>query len=228
LREFLAFFQPILRSLAHAFRMAPRRLNLSVVVLASAALLVAGCGAGSANPGVARLSSDASGGSGDTSGGIETGGGAAGAGSGSPEAAALAFAGCMRANGVPRFPDPKAGGGFLFHTGAGVDPSSPAFGAAQRKCKQFLPPGPGSGSPPSAKTLAHFLTVARCMRSHGVPEFPDPRTTAPSNPRAALGGGGGVISDIEGVIFVFQGTIDQQSPTFTRAAAACAFPLHNH
>ncbi len=99
----------------------------------------------------------------------------------------------------------KAGGGFLFHTGAGVDPSSPAFKAAQAKCKKFLPPGPGSGSPPSAKTLAHYLTVARCMRQHGVPEFPDPRTTAPSNPRAALGSGGGVISDIEGVIFVFPG-----------------------
>ncbi len=121
----------------------------------------------------------------------------------------------------------RSGGGFLFHTGGG-DPSSPAFKAAQTKCKKFLPPGPGSGSPPSAKTLAHYLTVARCMRQHGVPEFPDPRTTAPSDPRAALGGGGGVISDIEGVIFVFPSTIDQQSPTFTRAAAACAFPLHNH
>ncbi len=67
------------------------------------------------------------------------------------------------------------------------------------------------------------------MRRHGVPEFPDPRTTAPSDPRAALGdGGGGIISDIEGVIFVFAGRIDQQSPAFTRAAAACAFPLHNH
>jgi hypothetical protein len=205
--------------------MAPRRVNLSAVVLASAALLAAGCGGGSVNPGVARLSSGTS--SAGTS-NAATGSGATGPGSGSPEAAALAFAGCMRANGVPHFPDPQAGGGFLFHTGAGADPSSPAFKAAQAKCKKFLPPGPGSGSPPSAKTLAHYLTVARCMRQHGVPEFPDPRTTAPSNPRAALGSGGGVISDIEGVIFVFQGTIDQQSPAFTRAAAACAFPLHNH
>jgi hypothetical protein len=200
--------------------MAPRRINLSAVVLASAALLAAGCGGGSANPGVARLSSGTS--------NASTSNATTGAGSGSPEAAALAFAGCMRANGVPHFPDPQAGGGFLFHTGAGADPSSPAFKAAQAKCKKFLPPGPGSGQQPSAKTLAHYLTVARCMRLHGVPAFPDPRTTAPSNPRAALGSGGGVISDIEGVIFVFPGTIDQQSPAFTRAAAACAFPLHNH
>jgi hypothetical protein len=231
--------------------MALRRINLSVVALASAALLLAGCGAGSANPGVAHLSPGTSGSStsdsstsdsstsdsstprggtpgGGTPGGTETGADAAGPASGSPEAAALAFAGCMRANGVPQFPDPKAGGDFLFHTSAGINPSSPAFKAAQTKCKKFLPPGPGSGSPPSATTLAHFLTVARCMRSHGVPEFPDPRTMVPSNPRAALGGGAGVISDIEGVIFVFVGRIDQQSPAFTRAAAVCAFPLHDH
>ncbi len=195
--------------------MASRRTNLSAVVLACAAPLVVGCGGGSANPSVARLSSGAS-------------SATTGSSSGSPEAAALAFSGCMRANGVPHFPDPQAGGGFLFRTGAGVDPSSPAFKAAQAKCKKFMPPGPGSGPPPSAKTLAHYLTVARCMRSHGVPAFPDPRTTAPANPRAALGSGVGVISDIEGVVFVFQGTIDQQSTAFTRAAAACAFPLHNH
>jgi hypothetical protein len=197
--------------------MGPRRTKLSTLVLASAALLVAGCGAGASNLGVAHLKTDAS-----------SGVGAAGPSSGSPEAAALAFAGCMRTNGVPDFPDPNAGGGFRFHTGAGVDPSSRAFKEAQAKCKKFLPPGPGSGPPPSAKTLAHFLTVARCMRVHGVPEFPDPRTTAPSNPLAALGGRGGVISNIEGVIFVFPGRIGEQSPAFTRAAAACAFPLHNH
>jgi hypothetical protein len=205
--------------------MAPRTINLSALATASAALLLAGCGGGSSNPTVAHLSPHTS--SAETSNG-PTGSDTAGTGAASPEAAALAFAGCMRANGVPHFPDPTAGGGFLFPTGTGVDPSSPAFKEAQSKCKQFLPPGPGSSPPPSAKTLAHYLAIARCMRRRGVPEFPDPRTTTPSNPRAALGGGGGVISDIEGVIFIFPGRIDQQSPAFTRAAAACAFPLHNH
>jgi hypothetical protein len=204
--------------------MSPTRVNPGVVVLASAALLLAGCGGGSSGPGVARLSSSASG-----TGTAGAAPGAASPGSAAPEATALAFAGCMRSNGVPNFPDPKAGGGFLFHTSTGVDPSSPAFEAAQAKCKKFMPDlgGPGSGPPPSAQTLAHWLKIAQCMRRHGVSEFPDPRATVPPNPRAALGGSG-VISDIEGVIFVFPGTIGQQSPTFTRAAAACAFPLHNH
>lgn len=194
-------------------------MNLSVAVLAAVAVLLVGCGSSSSSPGVAQLSSNTS--------SAATGDGAASPGSGSPETAALALAECMRANGVPNFPDPKAGGGFLFHTGTGVDPSSPAFKAAQAKCKRFLPEGPGSGSPPSAQTLAHYLTIAKCMRRHSISDFPDPRTTAPSNPRAALGGSG-VISDIEGVILIFPSTIDEQSPVFTRAAAACAFPLHNH
>jgi hypothetical protein len=207
------------------FGMAPRRIDLRAVVFASAALLIAGCGGGSAKQGRRALSSGSS--KAATS-NAASGAGATGPSVESPEAAALAFADCMRANGVPDFPDPKAGGGFLFHTGAGADPSSPAFKAAQAKCKKFVPPGPGSGSPPSAKTLAHYLTVAQCMRRHGVPEFPDPRTTVPSDPRATPGSGGGVISDIEGVVFIFPGRIDQQSPAFTRAAAECAFPLHNH
>jgi hypothetical protein len=195
--------------------------NLSVTMLVSTSLLFAGCGGGSpSNGGIAHLDSN-------TESNTATGEGATNSGSGSPEAAALAFANCMRSHGVPHFPDPKAGGGFLFRTSAGVDPSSPAFNAAQAKCKQFLPAGPGSGPPPSAQTVTHYLKVAQCMRRHGISEFPDPRTTVPPNPRAALGGSG-VISDIEGVILVFPGTIDQQSPLFTRAAAACAFPLHNH
>ncbi|MGH2833578.1 MAG: hypothetical protein ACRDK2_12465 [Solirubrobacteraceae bacterium] len=199
---------------AHDYRTRP-----AVLAVATVAVLLAGCGGGSSNAGVAHLGTN-------TASSSKTGGGAPGA--GSPEAEALAFAKCMRSNGLPSFPDPKPGGGFEFHTGGGANPSSPAFGAAQSKCKQFLPAGPGSGPPPSAKTLAHYLKVAQCMRRNGVPNFPDPRTTAPSNPAAALRGGAGVISDIEGVILVFPGSIDEQSSSFTRAAAACAFPLHNH
>lgn len=37
-----------------------------------------------------------------------------------------------------------------------------------------------------------------------------------------------VVSDIDGVIFVFPSTIDPQSPAFLRTAVACKFSLHNH
>ena len=143
---------------------------------------------------------------------------------------ALAFAKCMRANGVPDFPDPKAGGGFVFQKTATLDPSSPVFMAAQARCQKLNPVSglsPGTQTHPTSQTLARMVKVAECMRRHGIYNFPDPRTSIPSNIRAAVGGAG-VISDIEGVVFVFPGTIDEQSPLFTRSAAACNFPLHNH
>jgi hypothetical protein len=135
----------------------------------------------------------------------------------------------MRASGVPNFPDPNSGGGFLFKTGSGIDMSSRVFKAAQAKCKKLQPgggpPGPGSTTNPSPHALAQMEKVAQCMRRHGIFDFPEPRTSVPSNP---FGGGAGVISDIDGVILIFPSTIDEQSPLFTRSAAACAFPLHNH
>jgi hypothetical protein len=194
------------------------RLTVLAAGLAGIALAVAGCGS-SSSPGVANISSA----KGASSASSESRGSSP-EGPASLEQAAVAYAKCMRANGVPEFPDPGAGGGFLFRARAGLT-SSPLFRAAQAKCHELLPPGPGSGPPPSAQTLARFLKIAQCMREHGVHDFPDPRTSLPSNqlpPRA------GVISDIEGVILVFASTIDQQSPVFTQAAAACAFPLHNH
>ena len=128
----------------------------------------------------------------------------------------------MRSHGVPNFPDPSGGG---FQGSAGLDRSSPTFTAAQTRCQKLLGGGPGSGPPPSAQALAQMVKDSQCMRQHGIYDFPDPRTSVPSD---AFRGGAGVISDIDGVILVFPGTIDRQSPAFTKAAGACKFPLHNH
>jgi hypothetical protein len=221
-----------------------RARQLAAAALLSA-VLVAGCGGGSGSPTVANVGSpttSTSSRSDDTttpatsriattsqSSTATSNGGA----SSSPptqaslEADELAFARCMRANGVPNFPDPSAEGGFKFAVPVG-GPSSPVFRAAQSKCNKLLPggglAGPGSGPAPSAQALAHWVRVAQCMRRHGVFNFPDPRTTVPSHPPS----GGGVISDRDGVILVFPHTIDEQSALFTRAAAACGFQLTNH
>jgi hypothetical protein len=52
------------------------------------------------------------------------------------QARALAFAACMRKNGVPNFPDPQfmSGGRIAEKITSGVDPNSPTFQAAQQKC----------------------------------------------------------------------------------------------
>jgi hypothetical protein len=206
----------------HHKRLAPPRARLLTAAAVLSGVLVAGCGGSSPSPTVARLGATTASGSTATAG---SGAASSGPSSSTLGSDALAYAKCMRVSGVPSFPDPNAGGGFLFHANAGMNTSSPAFKAAQANCRHFMPPGPGSGPAPSPQTLARFLNIARCMRQHGVSDFPDPRTSVPPNP---FGSGIAVMSDIEGVILLFPSTIDQQSPVFTRAAAACAFPLHNH
>jgi len=140
---------------------------------------------------------------------------------------ALAYARCMRSHGVPAFPDPASGGGFFFKTGSGVDPSLPGFKSAQASCKGLIPgggpPAAGTSTRPDSGALAHFDAVAKCMRRHGISDFPDPTTTVPAAPA-----GGGVISIINGVVLTFPHTIDTRSPAFVKSAGACGFPLHNH
>ncbi|GAA4598701.1 hypothetical protein BJY16_002809 [Actinoplanes octamycinicus] len=46
---------------------------------------------------------------------------------------------CMRENGVPNFPDPSAEGGIGLDSRMGIDPESPTFKAAEKKCEQYGP-----------------------------------------------------------------------------------------
>jgi hypothetical protein len=71
------------------------------------------------------------------------------------QAAQLKYAKCMRADGVPDFPDPAGGGGGATNLGA-LDPTSPAFQNADKVCYQKTgvegipgigPPQPGSVVP---------------------------------------------------------------------------------
>jgi hypothetical protein len=68
----------------------------------------------------------------------------------------LKFAQCMRAHGVPKFPDPKAGG--ELGEKAGVDPDTPQFQAAQEACHELFPGGPMIASPPTATTPHREVT----------------------------------------------------------------------
>jgi hypothetical protein len=75
----------------------------------------------------------------------------------------------VRAHGVPHFPDPDATGDFNF----GVDVSAATFTAAVNACKALQPPGTLSAHR-SPKQQSAALRFAQCVRSHGVPDFPDP------------------------------------------------------
>ncbi len=120
----------------------------------------------------------------------------------------------MRAHGVPGFPDPTAGGPVVVPNG--MNPNVPAFRSAQGACAKLLPGG-GPGSAPSESARLAMLKVARCLRAHGVPDFPDPTVSPPSlgAKRAALALGRG------GFFLVVS---DPDAPAFRHAAVICHFP----
>jgi hypothetical protein len=168
------------RGLGGAGGMLGRAGHMAVVVVALAGLafVAAACTGGSAGPGVAQLGS-------------------------SPDANAsphglAAFAACMRTHGVPNFPDSGR-----IDVGGGIDPGSSQFRAAQEACRGLLPQG--GGGVVSAKDQAAFLAFSACMRSHGVPNFPDPDFS-----------GGGVTIDAGA-----GGGPDPSSPQFQAAQKAC-------
>jgi hypothetical protein len=61
--------------------------------------------------------------------------------------AMLKYAQCMRAHGVPKFPDPKPGGALAIGKKVGVDPNSPEFKAAQQTCQKLVPGSPIAQQP---------------------------------------------------------------------------------
>ncbi|SEF32295.1 hypothetical protein SAMN05421837_106163 [Amycolatopsis pretoriensis] len=162
--------------------------TLMMTVLATLVVLTAGCGG-----------ADAGG-----QGAANAGGSPAATAAGSGDGNALAYAKCMRENGVPNFPDPAEGGGTILDQNGGVDPQSDGFKAANEKCKQHLPNAgkPGKGEDPWA--AEDKLAYAKCMRENGVPKFPDPGADGTFPPMVKGGG------------------VDPESAEFQKAEQTCA------
>lgn len=167
----------------HKGRTRPR----TALAFASCAVVLAGCGGSGSNP-------------------------SASTGRYGPANSPASLSRCMRANRVSGFPDPIAvpGGGEGLplmvtsddsliaegHTFAG-----PAVRSAERVCAAYLPPAGGPPPKVRAQQLRQELAFARCMRAHGVPNFPDPSSS---------GGQDGLAAGI-----------DPQSPAFQSAARVC-------
>jgi hypothetical protein len=87
----------------------------------------------------------------------------------------LPYAQCMRTNGLPGFPDPSSSGKPHFPTAQQLGVSSSRFQAAENACQRLQP---GGGSGPSQTQVQQYrnsmLIYARCMRAHGISNFPDP------------------------------------------------------
>jgi hypothetical protein len=97
-----------------------------------------------------------------------------------------------------------------------INARSPAFQSAQRACRQFLP---NKGVPPATDPpeRAAALAFARCMRAHGISQFPDPALTPPTRP--------GAVFVLRGMVFAFTTPPDPNSPAFRQAADACGVRL---
>jgi hypothetical protein len=100
----------------------------------------------------------------------------ASAGAGTPSAGTAdgrEFARCVRAEGV-EMPDPGPDGMIgLPAVPAGDEAAAQKMDAAMEKCREFLPDG-GEPPKPSPEDLAKALEYAKCVREHGLPDFPDP------------------------------------------------------
>jgi hypothetical protein len=175
-------------------QLAKAGLAFAVAPLAALAVIAAGCG-GSSGAGGAQADSTQT---------MTTSTELSGS---SKRQALVAFSACMRRNGVPDFPDPESSGGGMKLSSEGTDANTPQFKNAQQACKRLLPNGGNSTPQERADHLREALGYADCMRTHGVPEFPDPK----------LSGDGGVEWGELGPRF---GT-DPNSPRFKAAQDAC-------
>lgn len=179
-------------------RLRRKRLSASLVavaVVAGIALALAGCGSGSSNNGVANTGSTST-----------TSTAASADPTSAPSAASQVrlerFSQCMRSHGVTNFPDPSNGRLQLrAGPGTGLDPNSQQFRSAMQACRSLAPQMNASPAQ-RAQMQAQALRFSQCMRSHGVPNFPDPNFS-----------GGGMKVNLNG--------IDPNSPQFKSAQQAC-------
>ena len=135
--------------------LATARIAAAIIAAAGLALLAAACGGSPSSTG---------------SGGSSNAGGSA------SSQSAVAYSHCMRSRGVPNFPDPSGSGGIPKETAQQLGVSSSQLQAAQNACQHLLPNTGNIDDNPAAlhQWWSQMLHFARCMHSHGVPNWPDP------------------------------------------------------
>jgi hypothetical protein len=125
----------------------------------------------------------------------------------SPASQAVAYTACIHQHGVPNFPEPQVSEhGNSVSIKVAVPASlghNPKFKSAQAACRKLLPGGgPGSQAPLTPAQQEQYLKAAACIRSHGVPNFPDP----------TFSGGG---------VHIEHQNLNESSPVFKAAVHDC-------
>jgi hypothetical protein len=124
----------------------------SVVAAPALSLLAAGCG-GEGSPRVANIASSTTTARPTTQNG------------------AVAYTSCMRSHGVPAFPDPDSGGAIPKVSLQQLGVGDAQLQAAQQACKSLWPT---ISAAQQQRVSAQALRFSRCMRNHGITDFPDP------------------------------------------------------
>jgi hypothetical protein len=159
-------------------------------------MALAGCGGGASTASVASVSNTTK---------------SSSAGAKAQATGLLAYASCMRSHGVPSFPDPTSGGGSSKEAAvkAFKEVSDSQVQAAQTACQHLQPNG---GEPSRAEVAQHIgdlLAFARCMRTHGITNFPDPTSRGEVTHEMLAGAG-----------------IDLHEPAVVQSADACTSVTH--
>jgi hypothetical protein len=154
--------------------------GVAIMVLAGLVLLTAACEGSRSSTG---------------SGGSPNGGRA------TASASYVAYSACMRSHGVPNYPDPDNSGRLPKPDAHHLGVSDSQLQSAQQGCQHVLP---SNGRAIDSRSISdcmmaedcpqalveHVLTEERsfalCMRSHGVPNWPDPVTDSHGRPVFAI------------------------------------------
>ena len=121
-------------------------------------------------------------------------------GGGSPgnsgSASAVVYSACMRSHGVPEYPDPEPDGSLPKGNAQAFGVSDSRYQAALRACQHLLPGTDTAFAasltqcletgdcPPAVvqRALTEGRNFAQCMRSRGVPNWPDPTVDSVGRP----------------------------------------------
>ena len=127
-------------------------------------------------------------------------GGSPGASGSANSPSAIAYSHCMRSHGVPNFPDPASTGQVPKTSAQLLGVSDTQLQAAQAACQHLYPGNGGSGGVLTKDSLGQceetgncpqalvqaamtaLRTYAHCMRSHGLPTWPDPTLDSEGRP----------------------------------------------
>jgi hypothetical protein len=170
----------------------PARAAAVITVLAAVALLAVACSGSPSSTGS---------------------GGSPNAGESASATLAVRYTSCMRSHGVANYPGPNSSGQIPKITPVNEQQlgiSDARFNAAQTACQRLWPyQAPTQAE--QGQQLTEYLKFARCMRSHGVPGFPDP----------SVGRGGRVAFPIS----ISKDGFNPHSPEILAKAHACKHVL---